>query len=69
MNAPLAPEVLLLRGDAKQTALPLATPGIQRWVWEGRYGRMLIEVAGGDIYVNSQRVEPHTLAASPAAPP
>jgi hypothetical protein len=69
MNAPLAPEVLLLREDAMQTALPLATPGIQRWVWEGRYGRMLIEVAGGEIYVNSQRVEPHPSAESAAAQP
>jgi len=69
MNAPLAPVVLLLGEDDMQTALPLTTPGIQRWVWEGRYGRMLIEVAGGDVYVNSQRVEPHTKAEPPAAQP
>lgn len=64
MNAPLLPDRLLPRCDpatepAAQAALPLASPGVQRWVWEGRYGPMLIEVAGEDVFVNGQRVPPH----------
>lgn len=64
MNAPLLPEKLLPRGwpgdDATtQVALPLATPGVQRWVWEGRYGPMLLEVDGDQVFVNGQRVQPH----------
>ena len=68
MNAPVCPDVLLLRDEAAQSALPLSTPGVQRWVWEGRYGRMLIEVAGNDVFVNSQRVEAHRVAAVSTAP-
>lgn len=64
MNAPVLPEKLLPRGEpnaaaAAQVALPLATPGVQRWVWEGRYGPMLLEVAGDQVFVNGQRVQPH----------
>jgi hypothetical protein len=59
MNAPLASDVLLQRERVHQTALPLETPGVQRWVWEGKFGSMLIEVAGGDVFVNRERVEPH----------
>jgi hypothetical protein len=40
-------------------SLPLANDGVQRWVWHGRYGAMLIEVVGDDVFVNTQRVEPH----------
>ena len=29
------------------------------YVWESRYGTILIEVAGEDVFVNGQRVEPH----------
>jgi hypothetical protein len=64
MNAPVLPEKLLPRGEPRaeasaQVALPLATPGVQRWVWEGRYGPMLVEVAGDEVFVNGQRVQPH----------
>jgi hypothetical protein len=57
---PPVPEVLLPRrsGEA-QGVLPLAADGVQRWVWESRYGVMLIEVIGPDVFVNGQRVEPH----------
>lgn len=54
------PEVLV--GHAEQPAqpsLPLASEGVQRWVWHGRFGEMLIEVADGVVYVNGERVEPH----------
>ena len=59
MNAPLLPEVLLRAVDARQTTLPLATEGVLRYVWEGRFGSMLIEVIGHEIFVNGQRVEQH----------
>ena len=60
MNALLLPEVLLRRAEDGQAALPLASEGVLRHVWESRYGSILIEVVGNDIFVNGQRVEPHT---------
>jgi hypothetical protein len=41
-----------------QSLLPLATEGVLRYVWEGRFGSMLIEVVGDRIFVNGERVEP-----------
>ena len=41
-----------------QSLLPLATEGVLRYVWEGRFGSMLIEVAGDKIFVNGAFVEP-----------
>ena len=58
MNLPLAPEVLL-RADDTQAALPLASEGVSRWVWESRYGPILIEVIGDRVFVNGELVEPH----------
>jgi hypothetical protein len=57
VNAPLYPERLLRLDDAGQVALPLATSGIQRYVWESRFGEILIEVIGDRSYVNGQAVE------------
>jgi len=57
MNAPLLPEVLRLREDSSQERLPLATEGVQRFVWESRFGSMLIEVVDGVAYVNGKRVD------------
>jgi hypothetical protein len=60
MNAPLRPEVLLRSAQEApppQQELPLASEGVQRYVWESRFGPMLIEVQGDEIFVNSQRVE------------
>ena len=57
MNAPLHPEVLRLREESQQEALPLLTKGVQRYVWEGRFGSMLIEVIDGVAHVNGERVE------------
>jgi hypothetical protein len=59
VNAPLLPEVLLRTAGEPQTALPLLTEGVLRYVWDGRYGSMLIEVIADQVYVNGQRVEPH----------
>ena len=59
MSAPVLPETLLLRGDNTQTPLPLASEGVQRWVWESRFGAMLIEVIGEQVFVNGQPVQRH----------
>lgn len=58
VNLALAPEVLL-RADDTQAALPLATEGVLRWVWESKYGAILIEVIEGRVFVNGELVEPH----------
>jgi hypothetical protein len=70
MNAPLLPEVLYGMHDNAQPRLSLATEDVQRYVWESSYGPMLIEVRGGEIYVNGGRVEPvaQTLRALAGAP-
>lgn len=52
-----APEVLL-RADQTQSTLPLATEGVLRWVWESKYGAILIEVIEDRVYVNGELVEP-----------
>jgi len=65
MNAPLHPEILRPYHDSPQEALPLATEGVQRYVWESRFGPMLIEVVEGVAYVNGNRVESFAAAASP----
>lgn len=58
MNASLLPEVLLGVDVSQEPRLPLATEGVQRYVWESRFGAMLIEVREGSAYVNGQRVDP-----------
>jgi hypothetical protein len=58
MNAPLHPQLLSRLEDTPQTDLPLATEGVQRFVWESRFGPMLIEVVEDVAYVNGERVEP-----------
>ena len=66
MNAPLLPEVLLGIDPPEEPQLPLACEGVQRYVWESRFGAILIEVKGGDVFVNGQPVEPHLAASHPA---
>ncbi len=58
MNAPLRPEVFIRPEPSPQLDLPLATDGVQRHVWESRFGTMLIELRGGEIFVNGSLVEP-----------
>lgn len=58
MNAQLLPEILLGVDSSREPQLPLASEGVQRYVWEGRFGAMLIEVKEGDVFVNGQWVEP-----------
>ena len=57
--APCAPEVVLRQSPVPQTRLPLASAGILRWVWEGKFGAILIEVVGDQVFVNGQLVERH----------
>jgi hypothetical protein len=57
MNAPLLPEVLRRENPGDQVELPLAADGVQRFVWEGRWGAMLIEVVGDRVSVNGQPVD------------
>ncbi len=63
MNAPLYAEVLSRSADPVQADLPLASEGVLRYVWESRFGPVLIEARDGKAYVNGELVEP---AASPA---
>lgn len=63
MNAPLYPEVLLRSNDDQQPLLPLLTNGVARWVWENRFGSMLIEAVGDQVFVNGKPVVPHASAA------
>ncbi len=63
--ATAVPEVLLRPHDDGQAALPLATEGVLRTVWHSRFGSMLIEVIGADIFVNGQRVVPHAAGPKP----
>ena len=58
MNAPLLPEVLRRLEETPQADLPLATEGVLRYVWENRFGAMLIEVIDDVVYVNGDPVEP-----------
>jgi hypothetical protein len=62
MNAPLHPEVLLRR-EPSQPEVALASEGVQRYVWESKFGEMLIEVSDGRVYVNG------SLVVSAASPP
>lgn len=55
-NPTLLPEVLLGRQRADQPALELASEGVQRYVWQGAFGPMLIEVRDGVAFVNGDRV-------------
>jgi hypothetical protein len=59
MNAPLMTEVLLGVDSPQEPQLPFASEGVQRYVWEGRFGPMLIEVKDGAVFVNGQHVERH----------
>jgi hypothetical protein len=56
MNAPLLPEVLTGAQPADQPSLPLATEGVQRYVWQSAFGPILIEARDGVAFVNGQRV-------------
>lgn len=69
MNAPLLLEVLARRDTGLQVDLSLAAEGMLRYVWEGKFGPMLIEVRDGRAYVNGQVVEAAESTSAPAPPP
>jgi hypothetical protein len=69
MNAPLRSEVFIRPEPSPQLDLPLAANGVQRHVWESRFGTMLIEVRGGEIFVNGSLVEPAEGQAVPSGSP
>lgn len=54
-----APEVIIGQVDDAQPPLPLASDGVLRWVWHSRFGEMLIEVIGDEVFVNGQPVHRH----------
>lgn len=64
-SSPLAPppsfvpDVVLAPDEQLEPSLPLGSDGVRRWVWHGRHGAILIEVIGGETFVNGERVEPH----------
>jgi len=58
MNTTVFPEVRPNATDDPQPRLPLATEDVLRYVWEGKFGSMLIEVVGDKIFVNGKPVEP-----------
>lgn len=64
MNAPLLPEILSRRGTSPQADLALAAEGVLRYIWEGKFGSMLIEVKDGRAFVNGQPVVPAEAAAA-----
>ena len=58
MNAPLYPEILRRLDKTPRADLALAIEGVARYVWQGQFGEMLIEVIDDVIYVNRDRIEP-----------
>ena len=48
-----------------QARLDLDPSGVQRIVWESRYGPILIELVGDRVLVNGQAVVPASLPARP----
>lgn len=58
MNAPLRPDIFIRPQPSPQLDLPLAADGVQRQVWESRFGAMLLEVRNGQVFVNGCLVEP-----------
>ncbi len=56
---PPARDVIVGLTDDAQPPLPLASDGVLRWLWHSRFGEMLIEVMGDEVFVNGQRVSRH----------
>lgn len=58
MTELLLPEILTRQEASPQADLPLATEGVLHYVWESKFGPMLIEIRQGKAYVNGQAIEP-----------
>ncbi len=50
------PDVMLSPDEQVEPSLPLGSDGVQRWVWHSRFGEMLFEVVGEQVFVNGQPV-------------
>ena len=61
VNPNLSPvfDVVIGHTDDAQPPLPLASDGVLRWVWQSRFGAILIEVIADEVFVNGQRVLRH----------
>lgn len=55
-NLPLLLEVKIGAQRNGQHGLDLASARVQRYLWQGAYGAMLIEVRDGAAFVNGDRV-------------
>ncbi|CAN5512345.1 hypothetical protein BH09PSE5_BH09PSE5_20120 [soil metagenome] len=64
MNAPLYAYALSCAEPGSQADLSLETDGVLRYVWESRFGPMLIEVVDGQAFVNGQAVTPASTSAA-----
>lgn len=57
--SPLRPALGAGLGANKESLTqPLAAAGVCRDVWESRFGAVLIEVRGDEVFVNGKSVEP-----------
>lgn len=51
------PEASPRTGDAPVPGRPV--PAATTWVWHSRFGPIVIEVRGDEVFVNGDRVVPH----------
>jgi hypothetical protein len=58
-EASFRPDVVLSPDEQVEPSLPLGSDGVQRWVWYSRFGEVLIEVVGEQVFVNGQPVAPY----------
>lgn len=68
MPSPPLPEVFVGAEPTPQPNLPLATEGVQRYVWQSRFGAILLEVCDGVARVNGEAVEPIEVTLGPGRP-
>lgn len=52
-------DVMLSPDEQVAPSLPLGSDGVQRWIWHSRFGQVLIEVVGEQVFVNGKAVAPH----------
>jgi hypothetical protein len=65
----LVSSIHVRQAGSDQVELPLAAESVVRYVWESRFGPMLIEVKEGRAYVNGQAVQSADLTPSPGGAP
>jgi hypothetical protein len=63
MDTP-TPELHVGLNARDEPQLPLAADGVLRYIWHGRFGEMLVEVVGPDVFVNGHRIEPFRSASN-----